>query len=576
MHDSDSRRKQSRRARDRQMARKRRQQSTQSDGPRWWENLNSRIPEFVPVILGRLGMVARDTAWHIVHRPQIAKIAGFLVLVIFGFFVMSHVFAGQIFPNVWAMGVSVGGMTIEEAEATLLSAWENDIEIELYAEGELFARVRPADLGLQLDARQTAEMARNVGMSGIPFGYGVRPIVTLDYTAAQHYMITSVNNDVFVEPYEAGYAWEGDQLVAVDGRSGRSLDVALTMQRLQQDPVSVITSRRLDLLMTPIHPVMVDGRPFIDAATAIATSEIMLVGYDPYRDEQVPWTTTREEITRWLMAAPNGVRLREATFVPFVNAISRTLQTGENQLRYIDPDEAMTAVEAAMQSGETRVNIRIRYLPSQYIVRSGDTGFAIARRTGLPIFLIQQANPGRNLDEIYVDDVINLPSPDSVLPVTPIPNKRIVVDLRTQTLVAFENDQVVFHWLISSGVEDAQTSPGVYQILSHEPIAYGSSYTLCGTEGCSQWQMEWFMGVYEVTPGLMNGFHGAVTLPNGAYLGGGNVGQPYTFGCIMSRNDQGRLLYDWAEVGTVVEIISDEYQPRSELARQALVLGRPA
>ena len=81
--------------------------------------------------------------------------------------------------------------------------------------------------------------------------------------------------------------------------------------------------------------------------------------------------------------------------------------------------------------------------------------------------------------------------------------------------------------------------------------------------------MYWFMGIYEVQPGLVNGFHGAVELPNGQYLGGGNVGQPYTFGCVMSLDSNAKLLYEWADIGTVVEILSREYPAQSELARRA-------
>ncbi|MBZ0275519.1 MAG: L,D-transpeptidase, partial [Anaerolineae bacterium] len=142
-------------------------------------------------------------------------------------------------------------------------------------------------------------------------------------------------------------------------------------------------------------------------------------------------------------------------------------------------------------------------------------------------------------------------------------------DLRTQTLKAFDNGQLVYTWLISSGISDAPTSPGIYQILNHVDVSYGSSYTLCGSQGCSQWEMEWFMGMYEVSPGLMNGFHGAVILPNGTYLGGGNVGSPYTFGCVMSNAQDGKTLYEWATDGTVVEIISDEFAPESALAQAA-------
>jgi lipoprotein-anchoring transpeptidase ErfK/SrfK len=150
-----------------------------------------------------------------------------------------------------------------------------------------------------------------------------------------------------------------------------------------------------------------------------------------------------------------------------------------------------------------------------------------------------------------------------------VPNKRIIVDIETQSLVAYENGQEVFSWRISTGIGSAPTSPGIYQILNHDPEAYGSSFTLCGAQGCGQWTMYWFMGLYEVQPGLMNGFHGAVLLPNGSYLGGGNVGSPYTFGCVMSLDSNAKLLYDWADEGTPVEIISREFAPRSELGRRA-------
>ena len=135
----------------------------------------------------------------------------------------------------------------------------------------------------------------------------------------------------------------------------------------------------------------------------------------------------------------------------------------------------------------------------------------------------------------------------------------------------FENGQVWADWGISSGRETAPTYPGIFQILTHNESSFGGSYALCNETGtnCSQWEMFWFMGIYEVVPGLMNGFHGAVELPNGNYLGGGGTWEPSTFGCIMSVNSDARSLYEWAEVGTMVEIISDEFAPESDLAKYA-------
>ena len=80
--------------------------------------------------------------------------------------------------------------------------------------------------------------------------------------------------------------------------------------------------------------------------------------------------------------------------------------------------------------------------------------------------------------------------------------------------------------------------------------------------------MTWFMGIYEVFPGLVNGFHGNVLLANGSLLGDGNVGYPATYGCVMSENEPALWLYEWAQVGTMVEIVAGDYLPRSAVAAQ--------
>ena len=172
---------------------------------------------------------------------------------------------------------------------------------------------------------------------------------------------------------------------------------------------------------------------------------------------------------------------------------------------------------------------------------------------------------------MVVGDKVQIPSRDVIIPEDPVPHKRIIIDLETQWLVGFENGNLAFDWAISSGRETAPTYPGIFQILTHDQIAFGGSFALCDEAGtnCNQWEMAWFMGIYEVVPGLMNGFHGAVLLPNGNLLGGGGVYEPTTFGCIMSLDKNARLLFDWADPGTMVEIISEEFAPESDLARYA-------
>ncbi len=131
----------------------------------WWE---------------RLKLLLRDVWWNVTHRPQLIKMFSFVAAVVLGLFVASHVLPGRIFPGVWSMGVYLGDMTVEEAESALLVAWFDEVRIELITGGQSMFSVSPAELGLQLNARQTAEAARSVGMSGIPLGYGVLPVVGSD------------------------------------------------------------------------------------------------------------------------------------------------------------------------------------------------------------------------------------------------------------------------------------------------------------------------------------------------------------------------------------------------------------
>jgi hypothetical protein len=50
----------------------------------------------------------------------------------------------------------------------------------------------------------------------------------------------------------------------------------------------------------------------------------------------------------------------------------------------------------AIANKQATVTLRIRYHPMTYTVVQSDTGFRISRKTGIPFYLIDQANPGRD------------------------------------------------------------------------------------------------------------------------------------------------------------------------------------
>jgi LysM repeat protein len=571
-------RKQRGQARERFAARQRKQMVTRSAPEVAIEKpIMSRAPSDpgivnTEVVKGRLLVVSRDALWYVRHNRFVLFGLIALIIALVGVFLGTHLIGGRLFANVWALNVNLGEMTYQEAAAALQNRWSTSMQIQL-RDGDRIWAAAPSQFGLSLDAAATVEAARGVGMAGMPFGYSVMPVVTMDLLTTQNFFL-DLTEQTKVLPYNAGFEWQGDTLVGKPGTDGRFLDVAATIASLNTNLSLVGATGVFNLVMTEMPPDQRDPSPYLQQATAFASQPFVIKGYDPFTDESFAWTTDRTTLTSWLEVDTDGLGLREDVFASFVQAQTSSLEATHEQ-RFIEPLDAMAKLQTAINQTSSEVNLRIRYRPTTHTVSYGDTGYSVARAYGVPLIEVQKVNPGIVWEELTAGDVLNLPSPDLAIPLEPVPNKRIVVNLATQSMVAYENGQPVFSWLISSGMDRAPTSPGTYQILSHAEKASGGSAELCSALGCAQWEMDWFMGIYEVIPGLLNGFHGRVLLANGRYLGDGNTGRPLTYGCIMADNDNAKALYDWAEEGTIVEILSPIYPPRSELGRQMLAQAVP-
>ena len=126
---------------------------------------------------------------------------------------------------------------------------------------------------------------------------------------------------------------------------------------------------------------------------------------------------------------------------------------------------------------------------------------------------------------------------------TPVP-KRIEVYIGQQRMHVYEGDRLIWNWAVSTGEPGRDTRVGHFQVLDKMPNAYASRWDL---------QMPHWLGIYYVGASE-NGIHALPILSNGQRLWAGFLGQRVSYGCIILGVEEARLLYEWADVGTPVDV----------------------
>ena len=122
-------------------------------------------------------------------------------------------------------------------------------------------------------------------------------------------------------------------------------------------------------------------------------------------------------------------------------------------------------------------------------------------------------------------------------------SKYILVDISEQHMYVYENDQLLYSFVASTGINNG-TRTGLFHVQSKIPNAYGATWNI--------WMPNW-LGIYW-SGSLENGIHALPILSNGAELWAGYLGHPISYGCVVLGSYEASLLYNWAEIGTPVEI----------------------
>ena len=186
-----------------------------------------------------------------------------------------------------------------------------------------------------------------------------------------------------------------------------------------------------------------------------------------------------------------------------------------------------------------------------HTIQQGDTLAAIARSYGVSIEALIAANAIADADLLYVGQTLVIPDGNPTAPTdvptasTPIPppassggiteERWIDVDLSEQQLTAYEGNIPVHSFLISTGLPATPTPVGQFRIwikLRYDDMA-GAGYYI------------------EDVPFVMY-FHEGYGLHGVTWHG--NFGHPMSHGCVNQPTEEAEWLFDFAEVGTLVNI----------------------
>jgi hypothetical protein len=476
-----------------------------------------------------------------------------------GAFYGSFALSDGIAHGVTVAGLSVGGLTVEQAATALDDLWNRQLTLQVVdpPTGNAWP-MTPGELGLSVDARETAERAFSVGReqqlmdavqraaTSLQQGIDLDPVVSVDLATARR-KLEALAPIAGKLPQDASMEIVGGAVRLFPGDDGRRLDIDATLELMAADPTALlVTYGFVPLIFSPQPPAIANVDAAAKQAERLLTAQASLLVYDPVTDETLEWSPDRTTIGAWIQigagGSPEAIELDPARISAAV-ADWATSSLGDE--RQIDVVAAAAALQESIL-GSRAQQVVITYRPTTYIAQGGESLAAIGFRHGLPTWKIQEYNLTTSpYLALAAGAQIVLPPRDAMFLLPVVPDKRIVIGISEQRMWTYEDRALRSEHVISTGIARSPTLPGLFQVLSHIENAYASRWDL--------W-MPHFLGIYDALPGFTNGIHGLPLLSSGTRLWANVLGRPASYGCIILDLDAAEDVYTWAEDGVVVEI----------------------
>lgn len=495
------------------------------------------------------GPVPADKGRKRLALMVLAIIAIIAVLLTGGALAYAKQFDGKALPGTTVLGQDVSGKTPEEI-AQLVAQQGEDVTVTVNADGTEH-QATLSELGVTVDAAATgqAAVAREDSFVDVLRAtwsgeHAVEPVVTVDETAVASFAQGLVPADR-TEPVDAQVVFDEDAQTwnAVPGQNGQGVDPQAMVETVKQEAPS-LESFAVDQPIQEIAPAITteEAEGVVGTIAGVLEQPMSITG-----PEGKTYEVSAERRNSWLSVTPDAegqnltITVDEDGVREWVAArADKDSVKAKDGIEQVDADGEVVKVVSEKRDGLEFTNVDA--VADELIASlKGASPLEVAFETKIVEAKMEQVKAPEAEEETTEDGTDAGDEPAAA----PTGEKWIDVDLSAKTVTAYVGDTPV--WgprSMVDGKEGNETVTGSFEIYlryDRQDMTNANYYP----EGHEKYyytpDVPWVQYFHR---GF--GFHGAPWRSSFGYSG--------SHGCINMPVSEAKWLYDWASIGTRVEV----------------------
>ncbi len=304
----------------------------------------------------------------LLRLPLLGFMAAFLLMVagVTFLFALQVRFQERILPNVYALGVPLGDMTVQEARSALIGRFSfGEQTVFTFRDGDKFWQMSAQELGVGFDVDATVAAAYALGHSDNVLrnlleqarvwfeGANIAPVVTYNQATALA-KLNDIAASINRPAQNATLALDGLRVRQTEGQNGRTLDVWATLQRFETQLLTLRGGAEIALVVNETPPLVYSVAQAASQIERALSAPVRLVANDENGAPLGPWTATPQQIAALLrvelVSNPDGTQ---------AYAVKIDTQAFETYLQTLAPGLVMPARDARFRFNETTRQLEV-------------------------------------------------------------------------------------------------------------------------------------------------------------------------------------------------------------------------